>query len=257
MPAKESVVKRLNFCVWTDAESPWISGMVWLGAKEEVNDDIYLGRRCYGGLDLSAVQDLTAFALLFEPTDTDPVWRLRVWFWLPGDGLREKSDKDRVPYLMWRDQGHLFALKGATVNKAHVLQQIVGAAERYDIQAIAYDRWRIDDITQLMDREGIELPELVAHGQGFKDMAPAVDRFEGLLLSGELKHDGNPVLTWNAANAVTAEDPAGNRKLAKDRSTGRIDGIVAGVMAAGICQGADKTSIYDERDPADMFTIIQ
>lgn len=248
MPSKESVVKRLNFCVWTEADNPWISGDVWLGCEDKDFDEtLLLGRRCTGGLDLSSTTDLTALALLFEPIDEDPLYRLKVRFWLPGDGLHRKADKDRVPYIAWRDAGYLTALDGKAINKAAILQEVSGIMERYDLQELAYDRWRIEDLIMLANNEGIDLPNMRPFGQGFKEMAPALDKFEELLLNQQIRHEGNPVLTWCAANAVTASDPANNRKIAKDKATGRVDGIVAAVMACGIAGAEDSTSVYEER----------
>ncbi len=235
MPGKESIVRRLNFCQWVEAEAPWIGGDVWFAASPEEGfdpADLY-GRRCWGGLDLSSTQDLTALVLLFEPTDADPLWRLVPRFWLPGDGLHDKAAKDRVPYLAWRDSGHLMAVPGRAIDKLAVLHKLAEIVSLYDVQEIAYDEWRIADLLMLIQQEGLAMPKLTPFRQGFKSMAPAVDEFERMLLGGQMKHDGNPVMTWNAANAVVVSDPAGNRKVAKERATGRVDGIVAAVMAAG------------------------
>lgn len=231
MPSKESKVRRLNFCQWVEAHSPWISGEIWLRAKADPVD--LRGRRCWGGLDLSSTTDLTSLQLLFEPSDCDPYWRLKSFFWLPAEGLHEKADKDRVPYLAWADRGYLMTTEGTAINKLAILEVIAEAAGTFDIQSIAYDRWRIEDLKMLISQEGYTIPELVGFGQGFKDMAPAVDQFETLLISNCIRHEGNPVMTWCAANAVIETDPAGNRKLSKKLATGRIDGIVAAVMAAG------------------------
>lgn len=233
MPSKEARVRRLNFCQWTEAANPWIDGEIWFGAQAEPPPpELLRGRKCWGGLDLSSTTDLTAAALLFEPIPIDPWWRLACRFWLPADGLADRADRDRVPYVKWRDDGWLATTPGKVVHKAFVLQSLAEWAAFFDLQAVAYDRWRIEDIKQLASDEGISLPWR-AWGQGFKDMAPAIDQFESLLVGGIMRHPGSPVLTWNAANAVVLQDPAGNRKLAKDRSDGRIDGIVASVMAAG------------------------
>lgn len=248
MPSKESTVRRLNFCQWVEAAQPWISAEVWFGAEDQFGIEQLLGRKCRAGLDLSSTTDLTAFDVLFEPTDEDPHRRLLTWFWLPGDNLHDKADRDRVPYIAWRDAGHLFALPGKAVNKLAVLRHIAEIASQVDMQSIAYDRWRIEDLKMLIDQEGISLPPLVPFGQGYKDMAPAVDEFERLLINGELKHNGNPVMTWCAANAVLSSDPAGNRKVAKDKATGRVDGVVAGVMAVGVSrETGDEPSIYEQR----------
>lgn len=233
MPSKESIVRRLNFCQWVEAEAPWIGSELWFGAQDKEFDvDLLFGRRCWGGLDLSSTQDLTALVLLFEPSEEDPFWRLVPHFWLPNDGLHDKADKDRVPYIAWRDAGNLHTTPGRAIDKRFVARQAAEIAGMYDLQSIGYDRWRIEEFKQTLDSEGISLP-LEPFGQGFKDMAPAVDEFERLLIGGQLRHGGNPVMTWCAANAVTVTDPAGNRKIAKEKATGRVDGIVAAIMAVG------------------------
>lgn len=250
MPAKESIVRRLNFCQWVEAEAPWIGADVWFACKPEeaFDEELLFGRRCWGGLDLSSTQDLTALVLLFEPTEEDPWYRIKPWFWLPGDGLGHKAERDRVPYLAWRDAGWLTALPGRAVDKLAVLHQLSEIAARYDVQDIGYDRWRIEDLKALIDREGLAIPSLSPFGQGYKDMAPAVDELERLLIDRLVRHNGNKVMTWCAANAVVTSDPAGNRKVSKERATGRMDGIVAAIMAAGRSMGDKKeSSVYDER----------
>jgi phage terminase large subunit-like protein len=233
MPSKEALVRRLNFCQWVDAATAAISREAWEACEDKrFKRDGLKGRRCWGGLDLSSVLDLTAFALLFEPSEDDKRWRLVVWFWIPGEDLAEREDRDKVPYRVWRDHGHLETTPGKTVDKNAVAMRVVEICAGYDVQEIGFDRWRIADFKRELEKEGEELP-LVEFGQGFKDMAPAVDEFERLLVGRKMRHDGNPVLTWNAANAVYETDAAKNRKLSKDKATGRIDGIVAAVMAAG------------------------
>lgn len=235
MPSKESTVRRLNFCQWVEALNPWLSYDVWVAARDaDFDPDLLKGRRCHGGLDLSSTLDLTAFALLFEPTAEDPKWRQITKFWLPQETFDNRERLKQYPMHMhaWRAAGWIDATPGAAVNKLYVLAKIVEMCSMYDVQSIGYDRWRIEDFKTLMSDEGVSLP-LEPFGQGFKDMAPAVDEYERLLISGELRHDGNPVMTWNAGSAVIDKDPAGNRKPTKERSTGRIDGVVAAVMAAG------------------------
>lgn len=234
MPGKESTVRRLNFCQWVESASPWIGRDVWMAAADPAGTIAALrGRRCWGGLDLSSTQDLTALVLAFEPTTDDPHWRLLPFFWLPEEGLAEKAERDRVPYLVWVAEGYLETTPGRAINKLHVLRRLAEIADWFDVQSIGYDRWRIEDLKQLIDTEGLSVPPLVPFGQGFKDMSPALDEFERRLLAGDLRHNANPVLTWCAANAITVSDPAGNRKVSKDVRTGRVDGIVASVMATG------------------------
>jgi phage terminase large subunit-like protein len=131
---------------------------------------------------------------------------------------------------VWRDAGYIETHPGRAINKLAVIRRMAEIVAQFEVISIAYDRWRIEDLKMLMVEEGIELP-LIPFGQGFKDMGPAWDEFERLLLNGRLVHSGNPVLTWNMANAIVVEDPAGNKKPAKDRVTGRMDGTVATIMA--------------------------
>lgn len=277
IPSKEAVVRRLNFCEWTAAENPWIGGDVWLGATEPVPMRVLRNRPCVAGLDLSSTTDLTSFVLLFYPTEADPHWRLLPYFWMPDHDLEARERQDRVPYRVWIEQRHLETTPGRAISKLHVLRRLQTICSYFDVVRIGYDRWRIEDLKQLMIEHDIVLPELVSFGQGYQSMGPAVDEFERRLLGmptrpesdGEggssedfqlepdalelvetLRHDGNPVMTMCAANAVTTSDPANNRKVDKARSNGRIDGIVAAVIATGVSGSAPPDagdSIYDKQ----------
>lgn len=241
MPSKMATVKRLCFCQWTEADNPWIDSGTWFSCQDkEFDDRLLAGRRCWGGLDLSAVRDLTAFALQFEPSAADPYWRLKVWFWIPGVGLKAKSDQDKVPYIAWKEAGHLTAIDRKTIEYEFVITDMMKICADFEVQKIAFDRWNMANFVKEVDRIGATLPELQEFGQGFQSMGPAVKEFEKLL-DDKIRHDGNPVLTWCAANAVAVEDPAENKKLDKSRSTGRIDGIIAAVMASGIIEHEDTT----------------
>lgn len=272
LPAKAAVVKRLNFCQWTAAENPWIGGDVWLAAAEPVPMRVLRNRPCVGGLDLSSTTDLTSFVMEFYPTEEDPHWRLLSYFWIPDHDIEGRETRDRVPYRVWIEQGHLETTPGRAISKLHVLRRLQKICGYFDVRRIGYDRWRIEDLKELMNEHDIVLPELVPFGQGYQSMGPAVDEFERRLLGlpplvldedgnpldidlsefevvETLRHDGNPVLTMCAANAVTTSDPANNRKVDKAKSNGRIDGIVASVIATGVSGSAPPgggTSIYDK-----------
>lgn len=248
MPSKEAIVRRLNFCQWVQSSNPWISADVWFRAARAYDWNDYAGRRVVAGLDLSSTEDLTALVLWIEPAEPGEPWRLAPFFWLPEEGLSHKSDQDRVPYTTWRAQGWLETTPGSAVNKMTVIRRIAEIASRFRVAEIAYDRWRIEDLMQTAADAGVSLPKLVPFGQGFKDMSPAVEEFERHLLAGTVVHPGSPVLTWCAANAVCTQDDAGNRKPSKQRSTGRIDGIVAAVMAAGrLIAPKPAPSVYETR----------
>lgn len=248
MPSKEATVRRLNFCQWVEAHDPWISPHTWFACEDPFELEAMEGRRCWAGLDLSSTTDLTALVLMFEPSDDDPLWRLKPYFWLPSDGLSEKVDKDRVPYDAWAAAGYLNTTEGRAINKLAIVQKLAEIASRFDLQEVGFDRWRIEDLKALLSQEGLDLP-LVPFGQGFKDMSPALDELERLLIGKGVAHDGNPVMTMCAANAVVVKDPAGNRKVSKEKATGRVDGIVAAIMAVGkaLSGGVPEASIYNEQ----------
>jgi phage terminase large subunit-like protein len=153
-------------------------------------------------------------------------------FFLPRDGIKEKSSLDKVPYDVWADQGYLTLIDGPVIRPDVVAMALAEAAEEYRFEAIAYDRWRINDLKRELDDIGVSLP-LVPFGQGFKDMAPAVDKLEKMVARRQLRHGGNPILNMCAAGAIAVSDPAGNRKLDKSKSSARIDGLVALAMAVG------------------------
>lgn len=245
MPSREAVVRRLNFCEWTSAESPWLDYEIWNDCGREILPDELKGRRCVAGLDLASTTDLAALVLAFEPLERGKPWSLLPFFWTPEATAVERSERDHIPYTQWIREGWLQASPGRAISKLAILRQIVALDERYGIEAIAYDRWRMEDLQALANDEGITLPALRPFGQGFKDMSPAVEATENLFLNGELEHPNSPVLTYCAACVTLEADAAGNRKPSKLRSTGRIDGIVALVMALGTAaKSAEKAPSY-------------
>ena len=242
MPSKEAIVRRLNFCEWTDAESPWISGEVWRGALRDFDWRDLRGRRAVAGLDLSSTTDLTGMVFLVEPVEAGEPWLLVPFAWLPDVDLQRKADTDRVPYLTWRAEGYLDTTPGRAISKRAILQKLSAMCDFFEIVAVGYDRWRIEDLMALANDDGISLPEMKPVGQGYKDFSPAIETFERMLLNGEIAHPGHKVLDWCMSNAVIEQDGAENRKLSKDKATGRIDLAVAAVIAAGLVNGVSDDS---------------
>lgn len=237
LPSREAIVRRLNFCEWTEAVNPWISADIWMRAKHNYDWRALKGRRAYGGLDLGSTTDLTGLVLWIEPIEQGEPWRLVSFAWLPDQGLGRKEELDKVPYFAWKSAGYLETTPGMAISKRHILQRIEELASFFDIQCIAFDRWGTKDLFQLAENYDVQLPEMVPHGQGFKDMNPAIDEFEVGLLNQQVVHDGNPILTWCAANVMVKHDDSKNRKFSKLKATGRIDLMVAAVMGAGVALG--------------------
>lgn len=229
MPSSEAAYRNLVLNQRINLVSPFIPRLVWEACSGPVDDDAFCAGPVYVGLDLSARNDLTAMVYVAE---LDGVWHARAEFFAPGHGIAERASRDRAPYDVWARDGLIHTTQSASVGYEDVSRRLIELSETYPVASIAYDRWRMDVLTAELARLGVELP-LVAFGQGFKDMAPAVDELESLLLNRRVRHGGNPVLTWCASNAVTVSDPTGGRKLDKAKSTGRIDGLVALAMAIG------------------------
>lgn len=240
MPAKESIVRRLNFCQWVDADNPWMSSDVWMAREKDFELIELAGEECYGGLDLSGTRDLTALALYFPKKKI-----LAVEFWTPQDTLLHRAKTDRVPYGVWVKKGHMHAPPGKAVKYAFVAERIAELSQQFDLRLIAFDQYRIKYLEPELDEAGVMVP-LVPHGQGFfkaQDsglwMPHSIELFEGLLDDESITIKTNPCLRWNAASAVTEADQKNNRIFTKKRSTGRIDGIVAAAMAIGAAEGVE------------------
>lgn len=234
MPSRESEYRNLVLNQRVEASSPFVSRSVWMACGDPVAE-FDRSVPLYGGLDLSALHDLTAFVLIGM---IDGRWHVRPWFWLPAEGLVEKSRKDRVPYDVWRRDGHLLVAPGKSVDYEFVAIFLRGKFDQYDIRKVGFDRWGFRHLKPWLLKAGFTEEEIAARfeefGQGYQSMSPALRELEGDILNGRLAHGNHPVLTMCASNAVVQTDPAGNRKLAKDKSSGRIDGMVALTMAKGV-----------------------
>jgi phage terminase large subunit-like protein len=233
MPSREPEFRNLILNQRVEMNSPFISRSVWQGCDGAVSD---WGREpVWSGLDLSATSDLTAHVPIAWIEDA---WEVKPKFWLPGEGLREKARSDRVPYDVWHRDGHLLTTPGRSVEYEWVARELYEFDKTHNWQKCAFDRWAFKHLRPWLLKAGFtedRLEELfVEFGQGFVSMSPALRDTEAVLLEGKVRHAGHPVLTMCAANAVVTTDPAGNRKLNKQKSATRIDGMVALAMAFGV-----------------------
>lgn len=243
IPSKEAAFKNLILNMRTAAETRFLPVSEWRACGAPVDVVALAGRTCWVALDLAATRDLTALVAVF-PDDQGGVDVLAQFF-LPADALAERAERDRVPYTVWRDQGLLTVTPGAATDPHFIAAAVAGLCDRYKVQALAYDRWRIETFKLALAEEGVTELELIPHGQGFKDMAPAVDALERAVAERKLRHGMNPILTWCVSNAVVVRDPASNAKLDKSRSTGRIDGAVSLAMALNAMQMKPETPAWE------------
>jgi len=251
LPAEEAKVRNLLLNQRVSPASILVPRAKWMACAGEVS--FTPGEEVYLALDLSNTLDLSALLM----GSADDVARIKPFFWKPEDELTEQSFRDfgsgNYRYLEWKDAGHIETTPGRSINKEVIARRIAELCSRYRVRALAYDRWRIDELLREFDRIGFAAFQdgekgdglrLVPWGQGFKDMAPAVDALLAAVADRKLLHPHNPCLSWNMANAVAVMDPAGGRKLDKEKSRFRIDGAVALAMLMGL-RARDRQRVVD------------
>ncbi len=244
-PADENQFRQLRLNQWVKQSVRWMPMDKWDECGGVVDPYALEGRACYAGLDLSSTSDLTALVLAFPPTSEDEPYRVLPFFWLPEETLSLRVRRDHVPYDQWAKRGFIQTTEGNVVHYGFIERFICELGERYDIREIAHDRWNATMMVQTLEDDGFTM---VPFGQGFKDMSPPTKELMRIVLEHNLCHGGHPVLRWNMDNAFVRTDPAGNLKLDKEKSTEKVDGAVALVMALDRAmknQGGD--SVYNHR----------
>ena len=281
-PAEENSFRQLRLNQWVKQTVRWMPMHLWDKCAFAVDPEALKGRVCYGGLDLSSTTDITAFVLVFPPTSSSQVpyrsfpceheklahstapplptkssdfagtpddkYYILPYFWIPEDNMDQRVRRDHVPYDVWQRQGFIQTTEGNVVHYGFIENFIEQLGTEYNIREIAFDRWGAIQMVQNLEGMGFTV---VAFGQGFKDMSPPTKEMMKLVLEERIAHGGNPVLRWMMDNISVRTDPAGNVKPDKEKSTERIDGAVAAIMAldrAIRCGSEPQGSIYDERD---------
>ena len=245
-PGEENAFRQLRLNQWVKQAVRWMPMEKWDKCAFAVDEDELEGRVCYGGLDLSSTTDITAFVLVFPPLDEDK-YIILPYFWIPEDNLTLRVNRDHVPYDVWERQGFLQTTEGNVVHYGFIEQFIERLGERFNIREIAFDRWGAVQMVQNLEGMGFTV---VPFGQGFKDMSPPTKELMKLVLEQKIAHGGHPVLRWNMDNIYIRTDPAGNIKADKEKSTEKIDGAVATIMAldrAIRCGNDHGASVYDDR----------
>lgn len=246
-PAEENVFRQLRLDQWVGSSVAWIPEHVYDRGNIPIDMDALRGRECYAGLDLSSTSDITAFVMLFPPLEGEDTYVVVPHFWLPRGTLELRVRRDHVPYDVWEKQGLFHTTEGDVVDYDALRQTINGLYTEYNIKEIGVDQW---NATQLINQLAGDGFTMVPIGMNFRDMSPGMKELYKLLLEGKIIHGGNPVLRWMAGNVVADIDGAENIKPSKKRSTEKIDGIVALIMALdrAIRHEEESGSVYDDPD---------
>jgi len=246
-PSEENSFRQLRLCQWVKQSVRWMPMQKWDTCAFMVDKDSLKNRICYGGLDLSSTLDITAFVLVFPPIDEEDKYHILPYFWIPEENMELRIKRDHVSYDVWHKQGFLQTTEGNVVHYGFIESFIENLGQKYNIREIAFDRWGAIQMTQNLENMGFTV---VPFGQGYKDMSPPTKELMKLVLEEKIAHNGHPVLRWMMDNIFIKTDPAGNIKPDKEKSTERIDGAVATIMALDRTirhQGDNNQSVYNER----------
>jgi phage terminase large subunit-like protein len=246
-PASQNnfLTKKLN--VWTTQETKFFNMEKWDELKTLVPEEELLGRECYIGVDLASKADIGAIVCIFPFDDGRVVVLPR--FYCPQEGAEERSKKDRVPYLLWAKQGHLILTPGNRTDFDFIRKDIVNIWSKFNVQKMGFDQWNFEYLYQRLVADGMDAEKVIEYGQTIKNMSEPTKELDALVVSGKLVHNGHPVLRWMASNTAVFTDSNENVKPVKDKSSEKIDGIVATVIALGLSlvEPATKTSVYETR----------
>ena len=244
-PAEENIFRQLRLNQWVKQSVRWMPMDIWEKCSFAVDIDKLRGRECYGGLDLSSSNDITAFVLIFPPTADDDKYYVLPFFWIPEENLKLRVRRDHVPYDVWAKQGFLKTTEGNVIHYGFIEKFIEDLGKKYNIKQIAFDRWGAVQMVQNLEGLGFTV---VPFGQGYKDMSPSTKELMKLTLENKMAHGGNPVLSWMMDNVYVRTDPAGNIKPDKEKSTEKIDGVVALIMALDRSIRKEiKENVYEKR----------
>ena len=246
-PGEENAFRQLRLNQWVKQSVRWMPMDKWDLCAGKIREEELEGRVCYGGLDLSSTTDITAFSLVFPPRDDEEEYIILPYFWIPEDTLDLRVKRDHVPYDVWQRQGYLQTTEGNVVHYGYIEKFIEELGKKFNIREIAFDRWGAVQMVQNLENMGFTV---VPFGQGFKDMSPPTKELMKLTLEKKLVHGGHPILRWNMDNVFIKTDPAGNIKADKEKSTEKIDGVIATIMAldrAIRCGSTLSESVYDNR----------
>jgi len=239
MPAKRGIVQRLNFCIWTQAHTRWISDEQWMTNAGAVKAEAIAGREAYAGVVVSSPYEL--FALVLWVPDDDGGGDVLPFFWVPEEKLTERAQRHQVPYDVWVAQGYMTAVGGEVLEFGAVGDKLKELADVYDVKEVAVMRYNALQLMTDLDTAGFSVYQYTAQ---MKDMSPGTKELGKLLTQKKVRHGGHPVLRWMAANMAVKTDANQDMRPDKEMSRGQfagIEGLIVGISRWAAAKGEDET----------------
>jgi phage terminase large subunit-like protein len=271
MPTKRNIVKRLNFCIWTEQHSVWIPQEQWQACNDPIDYDSLLDRECWAGLDLSSKLDLTALVLVFRrpdesldielpdgPGEKGEIKKKRLnlnfsidilpFFFIPESTMGEREREDRIPYRLWAEQGFIYPTPGNIIDYDFIYDYFKDEiAPKYSVQQIGFDPYNAASFALNLQSEGFLMVEV---RQGAQTMSEPSKIFQALIKGKKVRHGNHPVLNWNMSNIAAKEDKKENIFPYKQHEKKRIDGGIASIIALSRMVATPMsggTSVYESR----------
>ncbi len=251
--AKQIQFMTKNLNLWTTTESVWISHSIIEQTRLFIDDDTLHNKKCFAGLDLASTRDIAALVLCFPVQEGIDNVYIKSYYFCPEDNVKERSLADGVPYLQWSKDGNLIMTDGNVTDYDYIKAKVIELTAKYKIECIAFDRWNASQLVIQLTNDGANMKPF---GQGFISMSAPTKEIEKMFLSKSINHDGNPVFEWMMSNVLLRFDPAGNVKIDKAKSTEKVDGPVAMVMAYAQIMVEDKPTIYTSNERAEGLLIL-
>ncbi len=241
-PSAQNAFRRLHCNEWTEQDTRWLDMQDWDACSGGITvkqlEKELEGETCFGGLDLATTTDIASLCLVF-PARNGSKWRAIWRCWVPRDNIEKRVRRDRVPYDVWARQGFIAATSGNVIDQEYIHREINTLRERYHIAELRVDLWNATPLVTQLQRDGVNVKFI---GQGFRDMNAPTKELEGIVMSRNFEHGGNPVARWAASNVVVEQDAAGNLKPSKAKATERIDPIVALIDALSAAIASDEST---------------
>lgn len=250
MPSAAAEFKQKRLNLWVNATAPCLSVEGWRRGQSALAREAFEAslehETCYAGVDLASKIDLCALSLVFPPTPGRPKWAIIQRIWSPKDTLADRAHRDRAPYQVWADKGWLLTPEGVQINHRVVVDALLWARERYDIELVGFDAWHADKVVHDLKDEGFADEHLIAVPQTYQGMSAACLRMQAEVLEANVDANSCPVTAWAASNVVGQRDGKDNLMFAKGKSRGRIDPVIAATIAQALWlkQPPAPTSVY-------------